>query len=124
MNARDIDIDVDRDGQLHEPWVFLTMLDQMSTSEINIGFIYSVIDLLARRYELTDAVVVLRDEALGTQAFRLGQKSLDGDSPGQRGHVPGRLLRARLRPPRRARRRAQRVPARPDVASGPTQRRP
>ena len=48
------------------------MLDQMSTNEINIGFIYSVLDLLARRYELVDAVVVLRDESLGTQAFRLG----------------------------------------------------
>jgi GGDEF domain-containing protein len=52
------------------------MLDQMSTTEVNIGFIYSVLDLLARRYRLTDAVVVLRDESLGTQAFRLGQKSL------------------------------------------------
>ena len=87
VDARDIDIDADGDGQLHEPWVFLTMLDQMSTSEVNIGFIYSVLDLLARRYRLTDAVVVLRDEALGTQAFRLGQKSLDGDSPASVGHV-------------------------------------
>ncbi len=81
--------DIDGDGQLHEPWVFLTMLDQMSTSEVNIGFIYSVIDLLARRYQLTDAVVVLRDEALGTQAFRLGQKSLDGDSPAADATSPG-----------------------------------
>jgi diguanylate cyclase (GGDEF)-like protein len=89
VNARDIDHDIDRDGQLHEPWVFLTMLDQMSTSEINIGFIYSVIDLLARRYELSDAVVVLRDESLGTQAFRLGQKSLDGDSPASEATAPG-----------------------------------
>ena len=79
----------DRDEQLHEPWVFLTMLDEMSTSEVNIGFIYSVLDLLARRYQLTDAVVVLRDEALGTQAFRLGQKSLDGDSPAADATSPG-----------------------------------
>jgi diguanylate cyclase (GGDEF)-like protein len=76
-------------GQLHEPWVFLTMLDQMSTSEVNIGFIYSVLDLLARRYKLTDAVVVLRDEALGTQTFRLGQKSLASDSPASLATAPG-----------------------------------
>ena len=63
------------------------MLDQMSTSEVNIGFIYSVLDLLARRYRLTDAVVVLRDEALGTQAFRLGQKSLNGGFAGQLGQL-------------------------------------
>jgi diguanylate cyclase (GGDEF)-like protein len=73
--------DSETSGQLHEPWVFLTMLDQMSTSEVNIGFIYSVLDLLARRYQLTDAVVVLGDEALGLQAFRLGRKSLPSDSP-------------------------------------------
>jgi GGDEF domain-containing protein len=83
------DIDDEGDGQLHEPWVFLTMLDQMSTSEVNIGFVYSVIELLARRYQLTDAVVVLRDESLGTQAFRLGQKSLDGDSPASLATSPG-----------------------------------
>jgi diguanylate cyclase (GGDEF)-like protein len=67
--------------QLQEPWVFLTMLDQMSTSEVNIGFIYSVLDLLARQYRLTDAVVVLGDESLGMQAFRLGRKSLADGSP-------------------------------------------
>ncbi len=39
--------EIDSTGQLHEPWVFLTMLDQMSTNEVNIGFIYSVLDLLA-----------------------------------------------------------------------------
>ena len=43
------------------------MLDQLSASELGIGFIYSVLDLLARRYHLVDAVVVLGDESLGTQ---------------------------------------------------------
>jgi len=81
--------DTDGNGQLHEPWVFLTMLDQMSTTEVNIGFIYSVLDLLARRYRLSDAVVVLNDEALGTQAFRLGRKSLTHHSPASRATSPG-----------------------------------
>ncbi len=81
--------ETDSNGEVHEPWVFLTMLDQMSTSEVNIGFIYSVLDLLARRYRLTDAVVVLSDESLGTQAFRLGQKSLNGESPASSANCPG-----------------------------------
>ena len=81
--------EIGSNGQLHEPWVFLTMLDQVSTNEVNIGFIYSVLDLLARRYRLTDAVVVLRDEALGTQTFRLGQKSLTADSPANLATAPG-----------------------------------
>ena len=56
VHARDIDLESNEDGQLHEPWVFLTMLDQMSTSEINIGFIYSVIELLARRPAMPSGV--------------------------------------------------------------------
>jgi diguanylate cyclase (GGDEF)-like protein len=70
----------DLSGQLYEPWLFLTMLDELSSSEVGIGFIYSVLDLLAQRYQLSDAVVVLGDESLGTQAFRLGRKSVSGDS--------------------------------------------
>ena len=63
-------------GQLYEPWLFLTMLDQLSSNQVGIGLIYSMLDLLARRYRLSDAVVVLADESLGTQAFRLGQRSV------------------------------------------------
>ena len=88
-DGADINGQIGSDGQLHEPWVFLTMLDQMSSTEVNIGFIYSVLDLLARRYRLTDAVVLLRDESLGTQAFRLGQKSLAHDSRASLATSPG-----------------------------------
>jgi len=64
-------------GQPYEPWLLLTMLDQLSSNQIGIGLIYSMLDMLAHRYRLSDAVVALRDESLGTQAFRLGQKSVD-----------------------------------------------
>ncbi len=63
-------------GQHYEPWLFQTMLDELSASELGIGFIYSVLDLLAQRYELSDAVVVLVHESFGTQSFRLGRRSL------------------------------------------------
>jgi diguanylate cyclase (GGDEF)-like protein len=67
-------------GQLYEPWLFLSMLQELSANEAGIGFIYSVLDLLARRYQLSDAVVVLGDEVLGTQAFRLGRRGIEGSS--------------------------------------------
>jgi len=76
-------------GQLYEPWLFLTMLDQLSSNEVGIGLIYAVLDLLARRYMLTDAAVVLRDDQLGTQAFRLGRRSLDGDAVAISATSPG-----------------------------------
>ena len=63
------------DGALehvYEPWLFLRMLDELASTELGIGFVYSVLDVLAERYELLDAMIVLHDDALGTQAFRLG----------------------------------------------------
>lgn len=79
----------DPNGNLYEPWLFLTMLDQLSSSEVSIGFIYSVLDLLAQRYLLSDAVVVLKDESLGTQTFRLGRKGASGDSPARLASATG-----------------------------------
>lgn len=71
--------DADLSGQLYEPWLFLTLLDELSSSELGIGFVYSVLELLARRYRLDDAVVVLEDETLGTQSFRLDHKLVTDD---------------------------------------------
>jgi diguanylate cyclase (GGDEF)-like protein len=68
------------DGNLehvYEPWLFLRMLDELSSTDLGIGFVYTVLDVLAERYELTDATIVLHDEALGTQAFRLGRRQVD-----------------------------------------------
>src|ERR1039457_321071 len=68
--------DDDLYAQHYEPWLFQTMLDELSASELGIGFVYSVLELLALRYELTDAVVVLVHESFGTQSFRLGRKAV------------------------------------------------
>jgi len=70
--------------QVYEPWLFLRMLDELATTDLGIGFVYSVLDVLAERYELVDATVVLFDEALGTQAFGLRRRQVDlaGIDPG------------------------------------------
>jgi diguanylate cyclase (GGDEF)-like protein len=79
----------DRSGQLYDPWVFLTMLDQLSATEFGIGFVYSVLSLLARQYDLSDVVVVLGDETLGTQAFRLDRQKVGSDSLASLAIIPG-----------------------------------
>ena len=73
--------EIDLSGQIYEPWLFLSMLEQLSAGdELGIGSIYSALDLLAQRYRLSDAVVVLQDDSLDTQTFRLGRASVAGDS--------------------------------------------
>jgi diguanylate cyclase (GGDEF)-like protein len=67
-------------GPPFDPLLFLSKLDQLSASEFGIGFVYSVLGLLAQQYQLTDAVVVLGDESLGTQTFRLNRKIVGNDS--------------------------------------------
>ena len=65
------------------------MLDQLSASEFGIGFVYSVLRLLARHYGLSDAVVVLGDESLGAQTFRLDHKKVGADTLARSATVPG-----------------------------------
>ncbi len=81
--------DIELSGELFGPRQFLKMLDHLSASELGIGFVYAALDLLAKQYRLVDAVVVVGDESLGTQAFRLGRRSVSGDSPGGRATSPG-----------------------------------
>jgi diguanylate cyclase (GGDEF)-like protein len=72
------------DAEISEPPYdsrdFLAKLDQLSTHEFGIGFVYSVLELLARQYRLVDAVVVVGDESLGMQSFRLDHKKVSSDS--------------------------------------------
>jgi diguanylate cyclase (GGDEF)-like protein len=75
--------------QSYEPWLFQKMLDELGRSELGVGFIYSVLDLLAARYELTDAVVVLVHESFGTQTFRLGHQSVSSSMAAELGNSPG-----------------------------------
>jgi diguanylate cyclase (GGDEF)-like protein len=73
----------------YEPWLFQTMIEELATSELGIGFIYSVLEQLAKRYELTDAVVVLDHESLTTQEFRLGGTAVGADRAGLLLSAPG-----------------------------------
>ena len=74
---------------VYEPWLFETMIAELAEGELGIGFIYSLLDRLAERHGLRDAVVVLNHESFGTQSFRLGGRAVSnamaarlGDSVG------------------------------------------
>lgn len=63
--------------RLYDPWQILRLLDDLSSTDLGIGFVYSALDVLAERFGLVDATVVLVDESLGTQAFRLQRRPVD-----------------------------------------------
>jgi len=50
-------------------------LDRLRKSETGAGYVYFALDLLASRYALSDAYIVIDLEALGSQVFRLGGKT-------------------------------------------------
>lgn len=72
-----------------ESWLFRSIIDELSRDELGISFIYRVLDKLAHKYELTDAVVTVVQESCGTQAFRLGAESLDAALLATIGTAPG-----------------------------------
>jgi diguanylate cyclase (GGDEF)-like protein len=74
---------------LYEPWLFLRLLDDLSTTDLGIGFVYSVLDVLADRFGLDDATVVLSDESLGIQAFRFRRRQVDTELLDRVGTAPG-----------------------------------
>ena len=76
-------------AQGYEPWLFQTMLDELAESELGIGFIYTILELLAARHGLDDAVVVLSHETFGTQTFRLGRRIVEPDLLARLGGTPG-----------------------------------
>ncbi|HQU25914.1 MAG TPA: GGDEF domain-containing protein [Acidimicrobiales bacterium] len=87
-NAPEVDLDeVDRHG--YEPWVFRTLLAELAVGELGINFVYTLLERLAERHELDDAVVVLSDDAFGTQTFRLGARVEPVDMMTQLGTDPG-----------------------------------
>jgi diguanylate cyclase (GGDEF)-like protein len=73
----------------YEPWLFQTMLDELSISELGIGFIYSVLEVLVKRYALNDAVVILNHESFGSQMFRAGGQAISVDLASRLGTTPG-----------------------------------
>ena len=75
--------------QNYEPWLFQTMIDELANNELGIGFIYLVIEQLAKRYDLADVVVVLEHESMKAQEFRLGGHGVGADRAGQLWSSPG-----------------------------------
>ena len=73
----------------YEPWLFQTMLSELTDKELGVGFIYSVLELFAQRHGLTDTVVVLVNESFGTQMFRLGGESIPPEMVARLGAEPG-----------------------------------
>jgi len=54
-----------------------------------VGFIYEAIALLAARHSLSDVVIVIDDEKVGIQAFRLGGRAVGPDQAGVLSQGPG-----------------------------------
>jgi hypothetical protein len=66
-----------------------TLLDELATHESGISFIYSALDLLAVRYRIRDAAVVLRNDSFGTQIFRMRGRAVSSNLVAALGSHPG-----------------------------------
>ena len=73
----------------YEPWLFQTMIAELESNELGVGFIYTLLERVAQRHGLVDAVVVLNHEAIGTQSFRLGQRPVGLSNLPDSGSEPG-----------------------------------
>jgi hypothetical protein len=62
---------------------FGTSLTDLEHRESGIGFIYAALGSMASRWDLADVVVVLVNQSLGTQMFRLGGKRIPSWSLGR-----------------------------------------
>jgi hypothetical protein len=62
---------------------FGTALSNLEQRESGIGFIYATLDIMASQWDLADVVVVLVNQSLGTQVFRLGGKRIPSWSAGR-----------------------------------------
>ena len=87
IHAHDGVPDFGADG--YEPWLFQTMLNELSERELGVGFIYSILDLFAARHALSDVAVVLVNESFRTQIFRLGGEAVTPDMAARLNASPG-----------------------------------
>jgi diguanylate cyclase (GGDEF)-like protein len=76
------------DGR-YEPWLFQSMLDELSINELGVGFVYVVMRTLAKRYSLNDVVVNLSHESFGAQMFRLEGQAVSASMAARIGTTPG-----------------------------------
>ncbi len=73
----------------YEPWLFQTMIAELTDGELGVGFIYSLLERLAERHGLRDVVVVLSHESFGTQSFRLGGRPVTAEMATRLGDAAG-----------------------------------
>jgi diguanylate cyclase (GGDEF)-like protein len=74
----------------YEPWLFQLMLDQLEEEkELDIGWVYSVLEKLAERYQLEDVIVNIDVKNFGAQLFRLGRRAISTDLASRLGATPG-----------------------------------
>jgi diguanylate cyclase (GGDEF)-like protein len=69
----------DREADLANPDL-LSLAVRLSSSESGLAFIYDILDLLAARYALSDAVMVVEETPLARQVFRLRRAQLAAGS--------------------------------------------
>lgn len=55
----------------------LSLADELHDAESGLGFVYRALDRAAAYCQARDALLVLEDEALGRQAFRLGRAPIE-----------------------------------------------
>jgi hypothetical protein len=67
---------------------FRVGLHELVKSHSGINVVYSVLDLLARCYDLEDVVVILADESFSAQFFRLGGKAVRAELAARLGERP------------------------------------
>lgn len=63
-------------GRDSDTWDLRARLDELAKTKSGVSFIYSALGILAARYHLNDAVVILEDQNFNTQMFRLGGKAV------------------------------------------------
>jgi hypothetical protein len=61
----------------------------LASGETGVGFVYSALEMLATRFELRDAVIVLENESVGLQIFRLGHRDVSVELAAKLGKTPG-----------------------------------
>jgi diguanylate cyclase (GGDEF)-like protein len=77
------------DDPSNDSWPFVQVLSELSASAVGINSIYTVLELLAKRFDLVDVVVVLADDNIGTQSFRLGRRGTCEPGTVVHGRTPG-----------------------------------
>src|ERR1019366_9422846 len=74
-------------------------LDRLSRSASGIDFIYAALAVVAQRFKLLDAVIILPVANSGTRIFRLGGDAASSNFAAQAGLAPGLYCKPRVDAP-------------------------